>query len=48
LFAALHAGKPASYTDKLFKVGNRTQNWDEVENFLSEQNAKHHFWNKPE
>jgi hypothetical protein len=48
LLAALYAEKPASYTDELFVEGNKSQNWDKVENFLNEHNAKHHFWNRPE
>jgi hypothetical protein len=48
LLAALYAEKPASYTDELFDEGNKNQNWDKIENFLHEQNAKHHFWIAPQ
>ncbi len=48
LLAALYAGKPASYTNVLFDEGNKKQNWDKLENFLSEQNEKHYFFEAPQ
>lgn len=48
LLAALYAHKPFSYIDKLFCEGNKNQDWDKLENFLHEQNTKHHFWNEEE
>lgn len=44
LLAALYAGKDPKIADELIDKGNRLQNWDELENFLDEQNRKHNFW----
>lgn len=48
LLAALYTDKPFSCVGKLFNEGNKNQDWDKIENFLNEQNAKHHFWNEAE
>ena len=45
--AGLYAGVSGKKINKMFDVGNQTQNWDALEELVQQQNAVHHFWNGP-
>ncbi len=42
--AALYAGLTGEDVNRMTNEGNEKQNWDEMENLVKEQNAKHKFW----
>src|SRR3989344_545022 len=45
--AALYAGLSGSDVNRMTDEGNEKQNWDEMENLVKEQNARHKFWKEP-
>ena len=47
LIAGLYAGIDGYQINKMFDEGNKTQNWDALEQLVKEQNRKHRFWNEP-
>ncbi len=45
--AAIYAGKSIADIDNLWDECNEKQDWDRMENLLTEQNRKHNFWKPP-
>lgn len=45
--SGLYAGISGEEISKMFECGNKNQNWDELENLVKKQNAKHKFWKEP-
>lgn len=45
--AGLYAGISGEKINAMFDEGNAKQNWDDLENLVEEQNAKHKFWKAP-
>lgn len=46
--SGVYAGISGEKINKMFDEGNAKQNWDKLENLVTEQNAKHKFWKEPE
>jgi len=47
LLAGMYADISPDEVDDLTDEGNEKQDWSALENMLSKQNAKHHFWKEP-
>lgn len=45
--AALYAGLTGEDVNRMTDEGNEKQNWDDLENLVKKQNAKHKFWKEP-
>lgn len=45
--AAFYAGLTGEDVNRMTDEGNEKQNWDDLENLVKEQNAKHKFWKEP-
>ncbi len=47
LLAGIYAGISGEEINALFDEGNEMQNWDALQQLVSEQNAQHAFWEEP-
>lgn len=46
--AAFYEGISEHQLEMMWDSGNKTQNWDTLEELLEKQNAVHHFWKEPQ